>query len=95
MCGPGNNQLIFQDNRRAYRQLLFTLAKESKIGDYLGGCILYEETLYQSTPDGVPFVKLLKDLGIVPGKQLIRSSDHFTNLKYVINNPFPGIIFKI
>jgi len=56
-----------EDNRRAYRQLLFTLAKESKIGDYLGGCILYEETLYQSTPDGVPFVKLLKDLGIVPG----------------------------
>lgn len=56
-----------EDNRRAYRQLLFSLAKESKIGDYLGGCILYEETLYQSSSDGVPFVKLLNDLGIVPG----------------------------
>lgn len=28
---------------------------------------MFEETLYQSTADGVPFVKILKDAGILPG----------------------------
>jgi hypothetical protein len=28
---------------------------------------MFEETLYQSTAKGVPFVKILKDSGIVPG----------------------------
>jgi len=56
-----------EDNRRAYRQLLFTLPKEAGIGNSLGGCILFEETLYQNSDDGVPFVKLLNDHGIVPG----------------------------
>lgn len=37
------------------------------LGQYISGCIMFEETLYQSTADGVPFVKILKDAGIVPG----------------------------
>ncbi|XP_065184036.1 fructose-bisphosphate aldolase C-like [Sycon ciliatum] len=53
------------DNRRKFRQLLFTSDKE--IGKYLGGCILFHETLYQKADDGTPFVKLLNDLGIIPG----------------------------
>ena len=54
-----------EENRRIYRQLLFTADKE--ISTYLGGCILYHETLYQKADDGTPFVKLLQDLGIIPG----------------------------
>lgn len=56
-----------EDNRRAYRELLFSLSKESNIGSYIGGCILFEETLYQNAADGTPFVKMLQDRGIVPG----------------------------
>lgn len=33
----------------------------------MGGAILYEETLRQSTADGVPFVKVLNNLGIKVG----------------------------
>ncbi|XP_002161209.1 fructose-bisphosphate aldolase A [Hydra vulgaris] len=49
-------------NRRAYRNLLFT-ADES-IANYLGGVILYHETLYQKNDDGTLVVDPLKKLGI-------------------------------
>ncbi|KAJ3080864.1 hypothetical protein HK102_002754 [Quaeritorhiza haematococci] len=54
-----------EENRRAYRELLFTAGDEIK--KYLGGVILFEETLFQKTHDGVPFAKLLNDAGILVG----------------------------
>ncbi len=51
-------------NRRRYREILFTA---DGIERYVGGIILFDETLRQSTRDGVPFAKLLADRGIVPG----------------------------
>merc|ERR1719420_2040501 len=45
-----------EENRRAYRELLFTC--DEQIAKNLGGVILYHETLYQSTADGKPFVKV-------------------------------------
>jgi len=56
-----------EENRRSYRELLFSLSKDTNIGNYLGGCILFEETLYQNAADGTPFVKMLNDHGIIPG----------------------------
>jgi fructose-bisphosphate aldolase class I len=34
---------------------------------YISGVIFYEETLYQKTDEGVDFVTLLKEKGIIPG----------------------------
>jgi len=59
--GVENNE----DNRRKYRQLLFTCDKS--IGDKISGVILFHETLYQKADDGTPFVKLIQNLGILPG----------------------------
>ena len=53
-----------EDNRRAYRELLFTTPAAA---DYISGVILYNETLRQSASDGTPFPDLLKQQGIVPG----------------------------
>jgi fructose-bisphosphate aldolase class I len=53
-----------EENRRAYRQLLFTT---ENLGDYISGVILFEETLYQKTDDGVSFPEVLKAKGIIPG----------------------------
>lgn len=53
-----------EENRRAYRELLFTTPDIEK---YISGVIMFEETLDQSTKDGVNFVELLKSKGIVPG----------------------------
>jgi len=52
------------ENRRAYRELLFT---SEGIEKYISGVIMFEETLDQVTHDGVNFVKLLESKGIVPG----------------------------
>merc|ERR1719159_559152 len=53
-----------EENRRKYREMLFTTPGLNK---HISGAILYEETLYQSTADGKPFVDVLKEQGIVPG----------------------------
>jgi len=53
-----------EENRRAYRELLFTTPEFEK---YISGVILYEETTKQSTKDGKKFMDLLKELGVLPG----------------------------
>jgi len=53
-----------EDNRRAYRQLLFTTPNLDK---HISGVILFEETLGQNASNGTNFAKLLRDQGIVPG----------------------------
>ena len=53
-----------EENRRAYRELLLTTPK---LGDYISGAILFDETIRQSTKDGVPFAKYMADHGMIPG----------------------------
>jgi fructose-bisphosphate aldolase class I len=53
-----------EDNRRAYRELLFTTAGAE---DYISGVILYDETIRQSASDGTPFPKLLESRGVIAG----------------------------
>lgn len=53
-----------ESNRRAYRELLFTTPGALQ---YLSGVILFEETLYQKTAAGKPFVEVLKEAGVLPG----------------------------
>jgi fructose-bisphosphate aldolase class I len=37
------------------------------LGEWIGGAILYDETIRQQKSDGTPFVKVLIEAGIVPG----------------------------
>ncbi len=53
-----------EENRRAYREMLLSTPN---LSDHISGAILYDETLRQSTRDGVPFTKLMLDRGILPG----------------------------
>src|SRR5436190_22049646 len=53
-----------EDNRRAYRQMLFTTPG---VEDYISGVILFDETIRQSADDGTPFPALLASKGIIPG----------------------------
>ncbi len=53
-----------EENRRAYRNLLFTTPGSE---DFIGGVILYDETIRQRADDGTPFAELLAAKGIVPG----------------------------
>ena len=53
-----------EENRRRYREILFTT---TGIEWAIGGAILYDETLRQSTSDGIPFATLLAQRGVIPG----------------------------
>ena len=53
-----------EETRRAYRELLFTTEGVEK---FIGGVILFDETIRQKTADGTPFPELLSSKGIVPG----------------------------
>jgi fructose-bisphosphate aldolase class I len=50
--------------RRAYREMIVTTPD---FGSCISGAILFDETIYQSTKDGVLFVDVLKQAGIIPG----------------------------
>lgn len=51
------------ENRRAYRELLFTAPA---LNEFISGAILFDETLRQTSGD-VPMPELLTRLGIIPG----------------------------
>jgi fructose-bisphosphate aldolase class I len=53
-----------EENRRAYRELLFTTDGFEK---HCSGVIMFEETLGQSCRDGTTFVDLLNAKAIIPG----------------------------
>lgn len=54
-----------EENRRLYRQLLFTA--DDRVMPCIGGVIFFHETLYQKTDEGKPFPQLIKEKGIVVG----------------------------
>lgn len=53
-----------EENRRAFRDLVFTTPNMEK---YISGVIMFEETLDQATTDGKNFVQLLKEKDVYTG----------------------------
>lgn len=53
-----------EESRRAYRGLLVTTPG---IEEAISGYIMYDETLRQSTDDGIPFPQVLSSKGMIPG----------------------------
>ena len=53
-----------EESRRGYRELLITCPG---LEEFVSGMILFDETLRQSTADGVPFPEAMANKGIMPG----------------------------
>ena len=53
-----------EENRRAYRELLFTT---EGLEQSISSVIVFEETLFHKTADGVPFADYLRKKGILVG----------------------------
>ena len=53
-----------EENRRAYRELLFTAPGAEA---YISGVIMYDETIRQGLTDGTPFAEVLAKRGVIPG----------------------------
>jgi len=50
--------------RRAYRELIITTPG---LDESVSGVILYDETIRQQKKDGIPFLKVITEAGIIPG----------------------------
>jgi fructose-bisphosphate aldolase class I len=50
--------------RRAYRELIMTTPE---LDECISGLILYDETIRQHQKDGIPFLEIIRDYGIIPG----------------------------
>jgi fructose-bisphosphate aldolase class I len=75
----GINVESTEENRRAYRQLLFTTKGAE---EFISGVILFDETIRQSTDDGTRFADLLSSKEIIPGIKVDKGAKELTN--------FPG-----
>jgi len=53
-----------EEARRAWRELIVTAPG---LGESISGAILYDETIRQQKKDGILFVKVITDAGIIPG----------------------------
>ena len=53
-----------EEARRSYRELIVTTPG---LGECINGAILFDETIHQTMRNGIPFIKILSDAGIVPG----------------------------
>jgi fructose-bisphosphate aldolase class I len=60
-----------EENRRLYRQILFTSPPEACKA--ISGVILFHDTLYEKDDQGKPFVDLLKERNIIPGLFIMTS----------------------
>jgi len=67
------------ENHRVYRQLLF---KTEGIEEFISGVILFDETIRQTTDEGVPFAEYLTAKGIIPGIKVDKGTVDMVN--------FPG-----
>ncbi|GFO48635.1 fructose-bisphosphate aldolase [Plakobranchus ocellatus] len=54
-----------EENRRRYRELLFT--GDAELAQNISGVILFDETTKQADSSGTSFVKILEKKGIIPG----------------------------
>ncbi len=64
-----------EENRREYRELLFTTPGMEQ---YISGVILFDETLRQKAANGVPFVDVLNEAGVIPGIKVDKGTESIT-----------------
>ena len=63
------------ENRRQYRELLF---KTHDLNKFISGIILFDETIRQSTSEGIPFSEFLKNSGILVGIKVDTGALHLS-----------------
>lgn len=65
-----------EDTRRAYREMLITTPE---FNEFIAGVILFEETLTQTTSQGITFPEALSKLGVLAGIKVDKGLVHLAN----------------
>jgi len=79
---------VTEDNRRAYRELLFTAPG---IGEYISGVILFDETMRQNASDGRKLTQVLTDAGILPGIKVDEGVEKIGNTAETVTKGLEGL----
>ena len=74
-----------EDSRRDYREMMFRTAEAMK--NHISGVILYDETIWQKAKDGTPLVKVIEQMGAIPGIKVDEGTKPLPN--------FPGELITI
>ena len=61
-----------ETNRRDYREFMFRSQKAMK--EHISGVILFDETIRQKAKDGTPLVKIIEQMGSIPGIKVDKSA---------------------
>lgn len=77
---------------RKYRQMLFTTPG---IEEFLGGIIMFDETVRQSTDDGILFLEYLEKRGIVPGIKVDGGLEPFNGTEEQITKGLEGLAGRL
>lgn len=81
-----------EQTRRLYRELLFTTPNLEK---YISGVILFEETLYQKSRQGISFPELLMSKQIVPGVKVDKGLVELPGTKEKSTQGLDGLIDRL
>ncbi len=65
-----------EENRRAYRELLFTTPG---LSTFISGVILFDETIRQRTKERIPFTEILRSHGMLAGIKVDRGTVALAN----------------
>ena len=61
-----------EENRRDYREFMFR--SQQAMRNHISGVILFDETIRQTAKDGTPLVKIIEDMGAIPGIKVDKSA---------------------
>lgn len=78
--------------RRVYREVFLTTPG---IGKYLSGVILYDETIRDSTRDGIPFTELLKKEGVYVGIKVDEGTVPFEGGDELVTEGLSGLAERL
>jgi len=67
-----------EETRRQYRNIFLTT---EGIENYISGVIFFEETLKQKADDGMLFIELLKQKGVIPGIKVDKGAKDLANFE--------------
>jgi fructose-bisphosphate aldolase class I len=66
-----------EDTRRDYREMMFR--SREAMSSYISGVILYDETIWQDAKDGTPLVRLIEEVGCIPGIKVDEGTQALSN----------------
>ncbi|MHC5611808.1 MAG: class I fructose-bisphosphate aldolase, partial [Nostoc sp.] len=67
ICHQKSLKCRYSNGFQTILQVFTRISAQYRLGEYISGAILYDETIRQQKKDGAPFLQVIIDAGIIPG----------------------------